>query len=197
MGGFALLTQVVAQPIALFKKTWEKWKGHQWYSSSSLSAPMLATRSESPLGRVGAATSIGETPAVQGDPGLQLYFFLLFFFFDQNWSTFWNSSYDHRPRNIDQDWNLQQHFVMVLSLKSDRSSVVEEAQRFKTIVLVSLSGRLHSTSLVQPGVKWNQPFSIFSTCPDHQECGERVIRRMYNTHNVGWRNISVTFRGWC
>ena len=84
---------------------------------------------------------------------------------------------------------------MVLSLKSDRSSVVEEAQRFKTIVLVSLSGRLHSTSLVQPGVKWNQPFSIFSTCPDHQECGERVIRRMYNTHNVGWRNISVTF-GW-
>ena len=84
---------------------------------------------------------------------------------------------------------------MVLSLKSDRSSFVEEAQRFKTIVLVSLSDRLHSASLVQPGVKWNQPFSIFSTCPDHQECGERVIRRMYNTHNVGWRNISVTF-GW-
>ena len=67
-------------------------------------------------------------------------------FFDQNWSTFWNSSYDHRPRNIDQDWNLQKLSVMVLSLKSDRSSVVEEAQRFKTIVLVSLSDRLHSTS---------------------------------------------------
>ena len=143
MGGFIYWHRWQHSPLHSFKKTWEKSKGHQWYSSSSLSAPMLATRSESPLGRVGAATIIGETPAVQGDPGPQLYFFLLFFFFDQNWSTFWNSSYDHRPRNIDQDWNLQQHIIV--SLKSDRSSVVEEAQRFKTIVLVSLSGRLHST----------------------------------------------------
>ena len=86
MGGFTLLTQVTAQPIALFKKNPEKSQkdiSDTHLSDSSLSAPMLATRSESPLGRVGAVTSIGETPAVQGDPGSLLYLFLLFFFFAQ------------------------------------------------------------------------------------------------------------------
>ena len=83
MGGFIYWHRWQHSPLHSFKKTWEKSKGHQWYSSSSLSAPMLATRSESLLGRVGAATSIGETPAVQGDPGPLLYLFLLFFFFAQ------------------------------------------------------------------------------------------------------------------
>ena len=163
MGGFTLLTQVTAQPIALFKKNpWEKSKGHQWYSSFwfLLIGANVSDEIWESVRLGGCCDEYWRDPCRARGPGsTTLLFLALFFcfslFFHQNWSTFWNSSYD-------QDWNLQQHFVMILSLKSDRSSFVEEAQRFKTIVLVSLSGRLHSASCEMEPTLFNFPHLSWS-----------------------------------
>ena len=135
MGGFTLLTQVTAQPIALFKKNLGKVKRTSVILIFLLIGANVSDEIWESVRSGGCCDEYWRDPCRARGPGSTTLLFLAFLCsFDQNWSTFWNSSYDHRPRNIDQDWNLQQHFVMVLSLKSDRSSVVEEAQRFKTIV---------------------------------------------------------------
>ena len=43
---------------------------------------------------------------------------------------------------------------------------------------------------MQPAVKWNQPFSIFPTCPDHQEwSGREDVDVQPEVSSVRQRNV--------